>query len=64
MIEKGLYYVENMKELRESQVNNIKEKSIKFENELIRKNNNRIKKDFSNYNGIKDVRYLFNEYED
>ena len=55
-----------MKELTESQVNHIKEKLIKFKNELIRKNkfNNRIKKDLNNYNGIKDIRYLFNEYED
>ena len=37
MIKKGLYYVEKMKELTESQVNNIKEKLIKFKNELIRK---------------------------
>ena len=66
MIEKGLYYVEKMKELTELQVNNIKEKFIKFKNELIRKNkvNNRIKKDLNNYNGIKDIRYLFNRYED
>ena len=55
-----------MKELTESQVNNIKEKLIKFKNELIQKNkiNNRIKKDLNNYNGIKDIRYLLNEYED
>ena len=61
-----------MKELTESQVNNIQEKLIKFKNELIRKNkiNDRIKKDLNNYNssavynGIKDIRYLFNEYED
>ena len=53
-------------EITKSQVNNIKEKLIKFKNELIRKNkiNNRIKKDLNNYNGIKDIRYLFNEYED
>ena len=51
-----------MKELTESQVNNIKEKLTKFKNELISKNeiNNRIKKDINNYNGIKDIRYLFN----
>ena len=61
-----------MKELTESQVNNIQEKLIKFKNELIRKNkiNDRIKKDLNNYNssavynGIKDIRYLLNEYED
>ena len=41
-----LFNVEEMKELTESQVNNIKEKLIKFKSELIRKNkiNNRIKK--------------------
>ena len=60
-----------MKKLEESQVKNIKEKLIKFQNELIRKN--RIKKDIDiynawhyggiTYNGIKD-RYLFNEDED
>ena len=66
LIKKGLYYVEEMKELTESQQKNIKEKLIKFQNELIRKNkiNNRIKRDLNNYNGIKDIRYLFNEYED
>ena len=44
LIKKGLYYVEEIKELTESQVNNIKEKLIRFKNELIRKNkiNNRI----------------------
>ena len=66
IIRKGLYYVEKMKGLTESQVNNIKQKLIKFKNELIRKNkiNNRIRKDFNNYNDIKDIRYFFNEYED
>ena len=45
MIKKALYYVEEMKKLTESQVNNIKEKLIKFKNDLIMKNkvNNRIK---------------------
>ena len=72
MIKKGLYYVEKMKELTESQVKNIKEKLIIFKNKLIRKN--RIKKDNDiynawyyggiTYNGIKDIRYLFNEDED
>ena len=39
---------------------------LKFKNELITKNkiNNRIKKDLNNYNGIKDIGFLFNEYED
>ena len=65
MIKKGLYYVEEMKELTESQAKNIKEKLIKSKDELIRKNkiNNRIKKDLNNYNSIKDIRYLFNEYK-
>ena len=65
MIKKGLYYVEKMKELSESQVKNIREELIKFKNELIRKNRN--KKDLDDYSGntkyrgIKDIRYLFNE---
>ena len=72
MIKKGLHYVKKMKELTKSQVNNIKEKLIEFKNELIMKNkiNNRIKEGADNYNnsivynGIKDIRYLFNEDED
>ena len=66
MIKKGFYFVEEMKKLTESQVNSIKEKLLKFKNELIMKNkiNNRIKKDLNNYNGIKDIGFLFNEYED
>ena len=66
LIKKGFYFVEEMKKLTESQVNSIKEKLLKFENELITKNkiNNRIKKDLNNYNGIKDIGFLFNEYED
>ena len=61
LVKKGLYYVEEMKEFAESKVNDIKEKLIKFKNELIRKNkiNNSIKKNLNNYNGIKDIRYLF-----
>ena len=61
-----------MKKLTDSQVKNIKEKLIEFQNKLIRKN--RIKKDNDIYNaryygsttdnGIKDIRYLFNEDED
>ena len=72
LIKKGLYYAEKIKELTESQLKNIKEKLIKFKNELIRKN--RIKKDNDVYNasyyagmtyiGIKDMRYFFNENED
>ena len=74
MIKKGLYSLEKMKRLTELQVKHIKEKLIKIKNELIRKY--RIKKDNDiynawyygsiTYNGIKDIRYLFNEdeYED
>ena len=72
LTKKGLYYVEKMKELTEPQVKVIKEKLIKFKNELIKKN--RIKKDNDiynawyygsiTYNGIKDIRYLFDEDED
>ena len=61
-----------MKKLTESQEKHIKEKLIKFQNELIRKN--KIKKDNDIYNtwyyggikckSIKDIRYLFNEDED
>ena len=53
LIKKGLYYIEEMKELTESQVNNIKEKLIKFKNDLIMKNNvnNRIEKDFDGHYG-------------
>ena len=60
LIKKGLHYVEKMKELTEPQVKIIKEKLIKFKNELIKKN--RIKKDNSWYyggiifNGIKDMK--------
>ena len=66
LIKNGFYFVEEMKKLTESQVNSIKEKLLKFKNELITKNkiNNRIKKDLNNYNGIKYIGFLFNEYED
>ena len=66
LMKKGVYFVEEMKKLTESQVNSIKEKLLKFKNELITKNkiNNRIKKDLNNYNGFKDIGFLFNEYED
>ena len=72
LIKTGLYFVEERKKLTESQVKNIKEKLIKFQSELIRKN--RIKKNIDiytawyyggiTYSGIKDIRYLFNEDED
>ena len=69
LIKKGLYYIEQLESLTSSEIRNIKEKLIKFKNELIRKNiiNNRNKKDLYDYNGntkyksIKDIRYLFNE---
>ena len=48
LIKKGLYYVEEMKKLTESQVKNIKEKLIKIQNELIRKS--RMKKNRDIYN--------------
>ena len=59
LIKKGLYYVEEMKSLGSAEIKNIKEKLIIFKNELIRRN--KVKKDLDNYNGIKDIRYLFNE---
>ena len=63
MIKNSLYYVEEKKKLTESQVKNIKEKLIKFKNELIKKNkiNDKIEKDLDDCNSIKDSRYLFNE---
>ena len=45
LIKKGLYYVEEMKNLTESQAKNIKEKLIKFQNELIRRNRIKIDND-------------------
>ena len=61
-----------MKELTNSYVKLFKENLIKFKNDLIMKNkiNNRIKKDFDGYygknkfNGVKDIRYLFNEEDE
>ena len=38
LIKKDLYYAEQMKELTEPQVYNIKDKLIKFKNDLIVKN--------------------------
>ena len=79
LIKKGLYYVEKMNNLSTTDFKNIKEKLIIFKNELIRKNriNNMIKKDLDDYNsnirylfieeyiynGINDIKYLFNENE-
>ena len=72
LIKKALYYVEQMKKLTESQVKNIKEKLIKFQNEFIRKNRIKTDNEIYNawyygsitYNAIKDIRYLFTEDED
>ena len=69
LIKKCLYYVEKLESLTSSEIENIKEKLIKFKNELIRINkiNNKIKKDLDDYNrntkykGIKDIRFLYNE---
>ena len=68
LIKNGRHYVEKMRELTEPQVKIIKEKLIKFKNELIKKNS--IEKDNAwyyggiIYNSIKDIRYLFDEDED
>ena len=61
-IKRGLYYVEKMNNLSTSDIKNIKEKLTTFKNELF-KNDNRIEKDLNEYKGIRDVRYLLNEYE-
>ena len=61
-----------MKILTESQVKSIKEKLIKFKDELIRKNRIKKYKVIYNawyyggitYNGIKDITYLLKEDED
>ena len=55
-----------MNNLSTSDIKNIKEKLIKFNNELFKNNNNnnnnnKIKKDPSEFKGIKYIRYLFNE---
>ena len=47
LIKNDLKYVEEMKDLTYSQVKRFKEKSIKFNNDLIKKN--KIKKDFDDY---------------
>ena len=60
-IKRGFYYVEKMNNLSTSDSKNIKEKLVKFKNELF--NNNKIKKDPNECKGIKYIRYLFNEYE-
>ena len=58
-IKRGLYYVEKMNNLSTSDIKNIKEKLIKFKNELF--NNNKIKKDPNECKDIKYIRHLFNE---
>ena len=65
LIKKGLYYVEEMKSLGSAEIKKIYEKLIIFKNKLIRKNriNNRIKNDLDDYNGIKDMRYLYNDQD-
>ena len=70
LIKSGLKYVEEMKELTNLQVKSFKEKLIKFNNDLIKKN--KIKKDFDGYyekhkiKAVKDVKYLSDDflYED
>ena len=59
-IKRGLYYFEKMNNLSTSDVKNIKEKLVKFKNELFN-NNNKIKKDPNECKDIKYIRYLFNE---
>ena len=51
-----------MNNLSTSDIKNIKEKLVKFKNELFNNNNNnKIKKDLNEYKGIKDIRYFFND---
>ena len=61
-IKRGLYYVHKMNNLSTSDIKNIKEKLVKFKNELFsNNNNNKIKKDPNESKDIKYIRYLFNE---
>ena len=66
LIKNGLKYVEEMKDLTYSQIKNFKEKLIKFNNDLIKKN--KIKKDFDDYyekhkiKTVKDVKSLSNDF--
>ena len=70
LIKNGHKYAEEMKDLTYSQVKSFKEKLIKFNNDLIKKN--KIKKDFDDYykkhkvKAVKDVKYLSDDlvYED
>ena len=59
-IKRGLYYVEKMNNLSTSDIKNIKEKLVKFKDELF-SNNNKIKKDLNECKTIKYIRYLFNK---
>ena len=60
-IKRGLYYIEKMNNLSTSDIKNIKEKLVKFKNELFN-NNSKIKEGPNECKGIKYIRYLF--YED
>ena len=70
LIKNGLKYAEEMKDLTYSQVKSFKEKLIKLNNDLIKKN--KIEKDFDGYyekhkiKAVKDVKYLSDDfvYED
>ena len=70
LIKNGLKYAEEMKDLTYSQVKSFKEKLIKFNNDLIKKN--KIKEDFDDYyekhkiKAVKYVKYLSDDfvYED
>ena len=50
-----------MNNLSTSDIKNIKEKLVKFKNELFNNNNNNIKKDSNECKGIKYISYFFNE---
>ena len=70
LIKNGLKYAEETKDLTYSQVKRFKEKLIKFNNDLIKKN--KIEKDFYDYyekhkiKAVKEVKYLSDDfvYED
>ena len=70
LIKNGPKYADEMKDLTYSQVKSFKEKFIKFNNDLIKKN--KIKKDFDYYyekykiKAVRDVKYLSDDfvYED
>ena len=61
-IKRGFYYVEKMNNLSTSDIKNIKEKLIRFKNEIFKSNNNnKIKKYLNECKDVKYIRYLFNE---